>query len=369
MKYNCKPYVFHNEIFHKLSLPPHDILQLILCRFRPIVMLGKHSCEINTLHPLKGSVGLGYKNTFIDLSPFAAYLCDMSRLTLGAPLWAIGVLQGGATQADVANQFGVHKHTVLPLQIIYQVTGLAHDQPRSGRPRVTSQRQDVYIMVVHLRYCYQTAEATDWTISVLRRISGWTVLDYLRTSALQTLCSAIIAASPSSSTVTMVAKPPETGDLYSGKLYSSPMNRIFILGALADDKGTIVLMGNATGTAASPNDVTKVVAVSWLGGGGRITAHGRTPLVILGGNLNGQRYRDEVFRQHVLPFIRNQVHIMTLQQDNARPYFAHVMDFLRRQNIHVARIGRSSLWGVAGHPTGLLGKLGGVYASAMYCLR
>ena len=53
------------------------------------------------------------KNTFIDLSPFAAYLCDMPRLTLDACLRAIGELQGCTTQADVANPFGVHRHNTL----------------------------------------------------------------------------------------------------------------------------------------------------------------------------------------------------------------------------------------------------------------
>ena len=78
------------------------------------------------------------KDTLIHLSPFAAYLCDMPRLTLGARLRAIGMLQGSTIQADLAN-----RHTVSSLWTHYQDTGLSHDQPRSGPPRVTSQRQDV----------------------------------------------------------------------------------------------------------------------------------------------------------------------------------------------------------------------------------
>ena len=101
----------------------------------------------------------------------------------------------------------------------------------------------------------------------------------------QTLCSAIIAA-------TIVhgyngRKTTRDGDLYSGKLNSSPMNHVFILMAVTDDKGSIAILGNAISMAASPNDVTTLVAVSWYGD---ITAHERTPLVILEGNLNGQRH-------------------------------------------------------------------------------
>ena len=61
------------------------------------------------------------KKTFIDLSPFAGYLCDMPHLTLTARLRAIGMLQGGATRADVANRFGVHRHTVWSLSLLFRM--------------------------------------------------------------------------------------------------------------------------------------------------------------------------------------------------------------------------------------------------------
>ena len=43
------------------------------------------------------------------------------------------------------------------------------------------------------------------------------------------------------------------------------------------------------------------MGVWWCGG---IAAHGRTPLVIINGNLNAQCYLEEVARPHVLPFVR-----------------------------------------------------------------
>jgi hypothetical protein len=36
---------------------------------------------------------------------------------------------------------------------------------------------------------------------------------------------------------------------------------------------------------------------------GGITAHGRTPLVVVAGNLTGIRYRDEIVQPYVIPFI------------------------------------------------------------------
>ena len=89
------------------------------------------------------------------------------------------MFQRGATQADAATRFGVHRHTVSSLWTRYQDTGLAHDQPRSGGPHVTSQRQVIYTRVVYLHNRYQTTEATDLIMPGLRRISGKTVRNCL----------------------------------------------------------------------------------------------------------------------------------------------------------------------------------------------
>jgi hypothetical protein len=37
---------------------------------------------------------------------------------------------------------------------------------------------------------------------------------------------------------------------------------------------------------------------------GCITAYGRTPLVVVAGNLTGMRYRDELVQPYVIPFIQ-----------------------------------------------------------------
>jgi hypothetical protein len=37
---------------------------------------------------------------------------------------------------------------------------------------------------------------------------------------------------------------------------------------------------------------------------GSITAHGRTPLVVIAGNMTGIRYRDDIVQPYVIPFIQ-----------------------------------------------------------------
>ena len=55
-------------------------------------------------------------------------------------LRAIGMLEAGMSQSNVARQFGVHINTVNALWRRYQQTGTVRDRPRSGRPRVMSRR-------------------------------------------------------------------------------------------------------------------------------------------------------------------------------------------------------------------------------------
>ena len=67
---------------------------------------------------------------------------------------------------------------------------------------------------------------------------------------------------------------------------------------------------------------------------GSITAHGRTPLVVIAGNLTGIRYRDEIVQPYVIPFIHAQDNNVTFQQNNAQPHVARVVrDYLTEQHV------------------------------------
>ena len=65
----------------------------------------------------------------------------------------------------------------------------------------------------------------------------------------------------------------------------------------------------------------------WAG----ITANDRTDLVFINGNLDGVGYRDNVIRQHVLPFLQNHPNT-TFQHDNARPHVARAVTAVLNQN-------------------------------------
>ena len=104
----------------------------------------------------------------------------MFRLGTDARHRAIGIIQAGTPQREVALQFGVHRNTISSLWRRFQTTGSISDRPRSGRPCVTSHSQDQYIRVTHLRNRFQVASGTARTIPGLRPIHPRTVRNRLQ---------------------------------------------------------------------------------------------------------------------------------------------------------------------------------------------
>ena len=69
----------------------------------------------------------------------------------------------------------------------------------------------------------------------------------------------------------------------------------------------------------------------WAG----FSAHHRTPLHHVQGNLNGQRYRDEILRPLVVPALQQIGQQAVLQDDNARPHCARVVNtFLQQAGVN-----------------------------------
>ena len=68
---------------------------------------------------------------------------------------------------------------------------------------------------------------------------------------------------------------------------------------------------------------------------GSVSQHHRTELVVIAGNLNAVRYREDILLPHVVPFLRAHPD-MTLQHDIATSHTARsVRDFLQDKNVSV----------------------------------
>ena len=104
--------------------------------------------------------------TFVPFVSVAQNVCCLSLLRGMVRLSqldrgrAIALILQGRSQLDVAQQFGVHESTISPLVQRRRATGRLTDRPRSGRPRVTTQRQDRRTRLVHLRNRLRTATET-----------------------------------------------------------------------------------------------------------------------------------------------------------------------------------------------------------------
>ena len=84
----------------------------------------------------------------------------MPRLTENQRLRAVGMMETGMAQNEVARHFGVHRNTISSLWRRFQQNGNTRDLPRSGRPRVTSRQQDNHIRLTHLRNRFQSSSLT-----------------------------------------------------------------------------------------------------------------------------------------------------------------------------------------------------------------
>ena len=106
----------------------------------------------------------------------------MPRLRQNQRAAATTMLLNGASQTAVAAHFNVHRSTISRLYDRLRTTGTTNDRPRSGRPRVTSLRQDRYIRLVHRRDRFQTPGETAMTIRGVHnhRICARTVSNRLR---------------------------------------------------------------------------------------------------------------------------------------------------------------------------------------------
>ena len=117
----------------------------------------------------------------------------MSRLRQNDSERAVGMAQAGMTQQSVADNLNVSEITISRLMIRLRQTGRMNDTPRNGRPRVTSQRKDIHLRLIHLRNRMITAEDTARRTPGLTniRISGQIVRRRLRESGLGARCPVV----------------------------------------------------------------------------------------------------------------------------------------------------------------------------------
>ena len=248
---------------------------------------------------------------------------------------AIGMIQAGTPQRDVALRFGVHLNTIRSLWRRFQTTGSGSDRPRSGRPRLTSQRQDqssewrtcavASRRLVSLHGPFQGCAV--YTPGLCATVCVNTTFTPVDPACAHFCCHAIVLN-------VYGGHVPILGGVWeNGKLYCSQMNPNLVWIIQMIGLWCTAGWASATKLHAFDRDVCLAVGVWWCGVASQpMAGH----LVIINANLNAHRYLEEVVRPHVQPFVRGQRRNITFQQDNARPHVARlIMNVLRHENVLV----------------------------------
>ncbi len=260
----------------------------------------------------------------------------MPRLSSIARARAIGQLENGASQTAVAARFGVSQATISKLRRRFHDTNDVKDRPRSGRPRVTTAATDrrIETLAARRRFVVSTVIQQEVQQPGRPRVSRSTIRRRLHNAGLRSRRPATV--------------PDMTPDHERIRLawcrHRRRWNQIQWGNILFSDESRFCLKKNdgrvrvwrrrgerhARACVQAKKAFHGGSVMVWAG----ITARGKTPLVIVNGNLNAQVYIDQILRPVVVPFIANMEQGAVLQDDNARPHRARVVDtFLQQQQI------------------------------------
>ena len=237
-----------------------------------------------------------------------------------------GMVQGGISSREIARRMHCSASTITRLIQRFNQTGSLNDRPRPGRQRATTAQQDRYIRLQHLRDRFRTAVQTAReTVGVHRRqIGANTVRRRLRSSGLR-------------------ARRPFRGNMLTAVRRQNRLRWTQQRQRWSHRQWTTVLWTDESRFHLRRSDGRTRVwrrrgeryadsciqeTDRWGGGSvmvwGGISFNHKTPLITINGNLNAQRYIDEVLRPTVIPFMVGHQDVNLFQQDNARAHSARL---------------------------------------------
>ena len=267
-----------------------------------------------------------HPNVFISNSASEKTQCNsmpprrkLSELDRGR---AIGWLQDGVAVRQVAQRLGVSHSVIIRLRQRFQNTGRTQEQPRSGRPRITTPREDRYIE----RQALQDRTATANNIRRRLRdathtvVSDQTIRNRLHNANLRARRAAI---------------RPRLNDAHRAARREWCTQHV----RWTREQWAQVLFTDESRFCLDPTDRRNrvwrrpgerfadeaVLERNRYGGGsvmiwGGISTRHRTVLYNVDGNLNGVRYQAEILQPLVLPALHQLGPHALFQDDNARAH-------------------------------------------------
>ena len=248
-----------------------------------------------------------------------------------AGLRAIGMLEAGMRQVEVARRLGVSQSVISRLRTRLAQTNSTLDRRRSGRPRSTSQAQERFLHTPALRSRSVSAEQLRERLS-RTRVSVQTVRNRLHSAGLRARRPYVGVPLSQRHRQARLAWTRQhrrwTNQQRATVLFTDESR--FLLDMLDRRRRVWRRKGESYANCA-------IVEHDRYGGGslmvwGGISVRSRTELLVFNGTLTGKGYINEVLQPVVLPFV--QQHHVVLQDDNARPHRARkVQQFLQQTNV------------------------------------
>lgn len=241
---------------------------------------------------------------------------------------------------QVAAAFNRCYNTVRALWVKFQHTGSVQDLPRRPRQRVTTHRQDRYIILTHLRDRFRTATETARAVIGRhnRQIHAKTVRNRLKDINVK-------AYRPCKRPI-LTQRHKRDRFLWARRnlrLTRADWARILFVDETrlrlrhADGR---VRVYRRRGERYAPNCVQQVdqygggSVMLWAG----VSLHTKTPIVFIRGNMNAQTYQNNVLIPTAIPHIRAN-RGMSLAQDNATCHNARATQaLLAASNIRLIRM-------------------------------
>lgn len=246
---------------------------------------------------------------------------------------AIAWMQDGVAAREVARRLAVSHSVIIRLRQRHQATGSVQERPRAGRPKKTTQREDRYIRIQALQRRTTTAN------TIRHHLRGATNTAVSSQTVRRRLHAANIRARRP------VKKPKLTAGHRASRLAwcraHEPWTRAQWGQVLFTDESRFMIspkdgrvrVWRRPGEQLMNNTLMEVTP---FGGGsvmvwGGISRHHRTPLYHIDGNLNGQRYLQEIVQPMVTVALQQIGQNAILQDDNATPHRSRVVNAFIRQ--------------------------------------
>jgi transposase len=250
---------------------------------------------------------------------------------------AIGRLEAGQSQTEVALWLGVSRNVVSYLWKQFQQNGSIERRPVNGRPRATTVREDRFITITAKRNREFTARrlSNELASSSGTRISRFTIYRRLHAAGLYARRPMVCVPLTNSHRRERLnwARDHHTWsqNQWANVLFSDESRF-----SLETDSRRIFIW-RESGTRYHPTNIRER---DRYGGGGLmvwagIMLDGRTPLHIFdGGTLTAQRYRDEILEPYVRLFRGAIGPEFIFMDDNARPHRAQLVnEFIEGEDI------------------------------------